>query len=488
MSPSKSPTRWPSCPRRTARLAATVDFPTPPLPLATATMCRTPGARFGFCEVARCAAGSGPAGVAGRCIWIATWAPAAPGTARTARSASARTFSAASGLWVAICRLTSTSPPSDTLTSCTNPKETMSRLIPGKRTAFRASHTLASRSFAILSVSCLASVCGSSALADGPAGGKEYHMGTVSIASIAVRYALGHLCEVPGTHAGKVGQPPPHLRDQLSFAADARIRHRDPLSATHLDRSRPDRPLTARLHRPCAANAHRHDRQTRAQGEQEPTALERQQGVAGRPRAFGKHQDRAAAGAQPLLGGGERLPRRRLVGAVDGNESRGGQRPAEDRDAEQAPLGHEPETLRQGDQQRRDVEQALMVGQEDVARFRVELSGAPHLEAHPAGTQQAGRPEPCDRQRPALPRRHPAHRDGDDRQHQAADHQVKIARHRGKRLARKRRRAAGPGVGCAQWAALPSLEWWVALSAIPDLLRAPRAPRAPAAGPGNLPC
>src|SRR5262245_28259700 len=37
-----SPTRWPCIWRASARLAATVDLPTPPLPLATAMIWRTP--------------------------------------------------------------------------------------------------------------------------------------------------------------------------------------------------------------------------------------------------------------------------------------------------------------------------------------------------------------------------------------------------------------------------------------------------------------
>ena len=42
-SASSSPTFKPSLARPTARLQATVDLPTPPLPEATATMCLTPG-------------------------------------------------------------------------------------------------------------------------------------------------------------------------------------------------------------------------------------------------------------------------------------------------------------------------------------------------------------------------------------------------------------------------------------------------------------
>src|SRR5215204_1030306 len=43
MSASISPTAAPRARRASARLAATVDLPTPPLPLATAITCRMPG-------------------------------------------------------------------------------------------------------------------------------------------------------------------------------------------------------------------------------------------------------------------------------------------------------------------------------------------------------------------------------------------------------------------------------------------------------------
>src|SRR5881227_1339210 len=48
MSASSSPTLWPISFRARARLVATVDLPTPPLPEATATMCLTPGSEI-FC-------------------------------------------------------------------------------------------------------------------------------------------------------------------------------------------------------------------------------------------------------------------------------------------------------------------------------------------------------------------------------------------------------------------------------------------------------
>ena len=47
MSQSSKPTRWPSRASETARLAATVLLPTPPLPLDTAMMFFTPGNKSG---------------------------------------------------------------------------------------------------------------------------------------------------------------------------------------------------------------------------------------------------------------------------------------------------------------------------------------------------------------------------------------------------------------------------------------------------------
>src|SRR5260370_11142943 len=63
MSASSTPTERPFALRASARLAATVDLPTPPLPEATATIARTPGASAGLPAAAagRAAApGAGP--------------------------------------------------------------------------------------------------------------------------------------------------------------------------------------------------------------------------------------------------------------------------------------------------------------------------------------------------------------------------------------------------------------------------------------------
>src|SRR5438270_13051830 len=60
MSASIRPTRWPCICRASARLADTVDLPTPPLPLATATRCLTAG-RATLAGICGCI-GGGPSG------------------------------------------------------------------------------------------------------------------------------------------------------------------------------------------------------------------------------------------------------------------------------------------------------------------------------------------------------------------------------------------------------------------------------------------
>src|SRR5262249_14875547 len=64
MSASMRPTRWPWVFRARARLAATVDLPTPPLPLATATTWATLGSEI-FCGAPPCGCMSFPRGAFG---------------------------------------------------------------------------------------------------------------------------------------------------------------------------------------------------------------------------------------------------------------------------------------------------------------------------------------------------------------------------------------------------------------------------------------
>src|SRR5882724_3205715 len=114
MSASSKPTRKPRSRRPSARLSAVVDFPTPPLPEATAMTAAMPGISDcfdigelglcgGLCEetcgtpcACRCGGGDGGAvEPALRSAVSAIMATVTPGMARTAASASARTLSQA---------------------------------------------------------------------------------------------------------------------------------------------------------------------------------------------------------------------------------------------------------------------------------------------------------------------------------------------------------------------------------------------------------
>ncbi len=127
MSQSHRPTRAPVCSSATARFAATVDLPTPPLPLATAITCLTPGSRV--------AAMPAPAPPGGACMSIKTFALRTPSIVRNACSASFFIVAGIFGSFVASASCTFTSPSSIWI-DFTKPKETMSRVKPGYRTVF----------------------------------------------------------------------------------------------------------------------------------------------------------------------------------------------------------------------------------------------------------------------------------------------------------------------------------------------------------------
>src|SRR5882724_3092811 len=112
MSASSRPTRKPRSRRPSARLSAVVDFPTPPLPEATAMTAATPGisacfaiGEFGLCGglcaetgctpcACRCGGGAGGGVEPGlRSAVSAIMATVTPGMARTAASAATRTLS-----------------------------------------------------------------------------------------------------------------------------------------------------------------------------------------------------------------------------------------------------------------------------------------------------------------------------------------------------------------------------------------------------------
>src|SRR5438067_4156883 len=135
MSQSHRPTRAPVCFRATARLAATVDLPTPPLPLATAITCLTPGIRV--------APMPPPAPPGGAWISIKTFALRTPSIPRNAPSASFLIAAGMFGSFVARASCTLTSPLSIWI-DFTKPNETMSRVKPGYFTDFNALFTCSS--------------------------------------------------------------------------------------------------------------------------------------------------------------------------------------------------------------------------------------------------------------------------------------------------------------------------------------------------------
>src|SRR3954451_5373656 len=135
MSQSHRPTRAPVWSSASGRFAATVDLPTPPLPLATAITCLTPGIRA--VTVAP------PAPPAGAWISISTLLLWIPSIVPNARSASFLIVAGTFGSLVASASCTLTSPSSIWI-DFTNPNEMMSRVKPGYFTDFNAFFTCSS--------------------------------------------------------------------------------------------------------------------------------------------------------------------------------------------------------------------------------------------------------------------------------------------------------------------------------------------------------
>src|SRR6478736_2940154 len=135
MSQSHRPTRAPVCSNATARFAATVDLPTPPLPLATAITCLTPGIRVVTVPA--------PAPPGGAWISIKTLALRIPSIVPKASSASFLIVAGMFGSFVASASCTLTSPLSIWI-DFTNPNEMMSRVKPGYFTDFNAFFTCSS--------------------------------------------------------------------------------------------------------------------------------------------------------------------------------------------------------------------------------------------------------------------------------------------------------------------------------------------------------
>src|ERR1041385_1769657 len=109
MSQSSRPTFAPRCRSPQARLTDTVDLPTPPLPLATATMRLMPGTRFWFDHGPGPPAPDGPPGAAAGCL-TSTCTIFTPGKLLSTRSLSSLICRAASALAEVNCIETLTAP------------------------------------------------------------------------------------------------------------------------------------------------------------------------------------------------------------------------------------------------------------------------------------------------------------------------------------------------------------------------------------------
>ena len=130
MSASRRPTEAPCILSATARLAATVDLPTPPLPDATSTMFLTLGRR---------------SVVPAPALLPRTWAPNSRASSETPRGVKARSTSpliwSLRGHAGVVSSTVRDTLPSDTTRSFTMPRVTMSLWISGSCTVFKASIT-----------------------------------------------------------------------------------------------------------------------------------------------------------------------------------------------------------------------------------------------------------------------------------------------------------------------------------------------------------
>ena len=148
MSQSSNPTRWPLAARPRARFAATVDLPTPPLPLATATMARTPGRPI-FASCPACGPAGAALAVAPASFAAARWAVSTartertPGIDPTASSACLRMGSDSAPLFgsTSMAKLTT---PLSMARPAIMPRLTTSSPRSGSRTVRRASSTCCS--------------------------------------------------------------------------------------------------------------------------------------------------------------------------------------------------------------------------------------------------------------------------------------------------------------------------------------------------------
>src|ERR1700674_3280392 len=328
MSESMRPTRCPSLPSASARFAATVDFPTPPLPEATATLKRTSRNRAASAGATPAAPRGGAAD--GGCTAIRTVTAFTPGSERSFSFASRSISSAARGDSVVISRRKETFPP-PTARSLTKPKETMSRDRPGNFTVRSVSSTLSSVSSGV--------------------GGIEPPAAKLS------RTSRGNRC---GGFLAQRGAPLPSLLRQRGAVLRREQGDGDRLSDGEDHRSRSRQERSARQDAPCPRDPDGEQSEPRAQSEEGRALLEREQVPRAGPRLLGKDHDRTAA----LQAGERRLYGRGAAGRVapvDRDESGRADRPTEHGHAEDGALGEEPDLHRRVREEHEDVGQALVV-------------------------------------------------------------------------------------------------------------------------------
>src|SRR5450755_2710262 len=345
MSESMRPTLCPSLWRERARLAATVDLPTPPLPDATATLKRTSRRRAA-------SAGGTPAAprggaIEGACTERRIVTAFTPGRDRSFSFASRSISSAARGDSVVISSRKETLPP-PTARSLTKPNETMSRDSPGNLTVFRTSRTRSSVSSVVEGI--------------GPPPAKL---------SRAPRVERGGRLLAQARHglARALGQRGSVLRPE--------VRHRNRLAGAEHDPSRSRNERRPCEHAARSRETHGQNRRSRAHRQECGAFLERPELARPRPRLFRKDHERPAA-LETLERSVERRRAARPISPIDGNESGRADRPAQHGHTEHAPLREKPHRKGNVREKDDDVGEALVVGDQDHAPGAREPFGVKH--------------------------------------------------------------------------------------------------------------
>ena len=132
-------------------------------------------------------------------------------------------------------------------------------------------------------------------------------------------------------------------------------------------------------------------RRSRLDGQKERPRLEFTKPPVGRAPAFGKNKYGSAAAN--VAGGLEQAARgARGISFGHRHVTRPAQVPAQKRNMEQRPFGHDAEMRRQICEHHGNVEIALMIGCVNVGAAGIHMLPSPHADPHAADRQQAARP------------------------------------------------------------------------------------------------